>query len=505
METRWLWPFELQEKIGEGGMGVVYRGRYVRNGRQVAVKLLPEEIAANPTILGRFKRELEVLKAIKHPNVVSCFGGVSDNKQPFYAMELVEGGALDKEIIKHGRLPWRQAVVYALQMCAALDAAHQQEVIHRDVKPANFLMTPQGELKLSDFGIAMVMTDAKLTASGKTVGSYHYMAPEQIRGKPPVANQTDLYALGCVIYEMLSGSTPFGGSTPLEIMQHHLDDDPKPISELIPDCPALLNSIVMALLEKDIKKRPTSATAVAAQLEEVARMGHVDTSATRAEVPTVPVTKKPVVPSQPQLKPGAEYWYKQIVLSLAFVVFAVGLWAYTVRKNYNILEQRAVAAETLWFDAVSEEQPVESRIAAIDALTTLARDSDKAIETLEQLLKDDNINIRGKAINALASLNGRASEAVPALVRASKRHDEEPRLKKRAEEVVEAIRNADVPEPTDTEQATGKHWMLFGIGCVVFVGLAFRNWVRRTVDRAKTPRNKRKAKKSEERRKVHRI
>ncbi len=240
MEKRWIWPFELLDKLGEGGMGVVYRARYVVDNRHVAVKLLPPNIG-NEMILSRFEREVEILKTLRHPHIVRCFGGKCEGNQHFYAMELVEGGTLDKLIEQQNKLSWEAAVQFALQMAAGLAFAHERGVVHRDVKPGNFLITPGGKLKLSDFGLATVEAASRITAAGKTMGTFPYMAPEQIRGRPPVSPQTDLYALGCVIFEMVTGRTPFVGESPAEVMHKHLDDVPPRIHEFASNCPARSN------------------------------------------------------------------------------------------------------------------------------------------------------------------------------------------------------------------------------------------------------------------------
>ena len=218
MEPRWIGPFELVEKIGEGGMGVVYRARYVGNNRQVAVKLIPNDITANSTTLARFERELEVLKQLSHPNIVHCFGGRCESKQRYYAMEYIPGGTLADLLAEKGPLPWETVVDFGIQMCDALQYAHERGVTHRDVKPGNFLLTKSGQLKLSDFGLASIVSQNRLTASDRTVGTILYMSPEQIRGEL-VTNRVDLYGLGCVLFEMMAGFTPFVGSTAGEVLQ----------------------------------------------------------------------------------------------------------------------------------------------------------------------------------------------------------------------------------------------------------------------------------------------
>ena len=150
MDKRWIWPFELEEQIGAGAMGVVYRARFVKNDRRVALKLLPKEVAANATLAARFQREMEILKDLRHPHIVHCFGGTCEGDQWFYAMELIDGGSLQGLLAEQGKLPWRQVVDIAEQVCAALDHAHAQGVIHRDIKPGNLLLTRSGKIKLAE-------------------------------------------------------------------------------------------------------------------------------------------------------------------------------------------------------------------------------------------------------------------------------------------------------------------------------------------------------------------
>ena len=268
IERSWIWPFELLEKIGEGGMGVVYRARYVGNNRQVAVKLIPNDITANSTLLARFERELDVLKQLSHPNIVHCFGGSCESKQRFYAMEYIPGGTLADYLLERGPLSWEVAVDFAIQMCGALQYAHERGVTHRDVKPGNFLLTKSGQLKLSDFGLASIVSQRRLTASGRTVGTILYMAPEQIRGET-VTNRVDLYGLGCVLFEMMVGFTPYIGSTAGEVLQRHLQDPVPHVARLVPNCPLELNQLIYELLSKNPDSRPASAGDVASRLNGI--------------------------------------------------------------------------------------------------------------------------------------------------------------------------------------------------------------------------------------------
>jgi eukaryotic-like serine/threonine-protein kinase len=265
---RQIGPFELHEKLGVGGMGIVYRAKYLKNGVFVAVKVLSPDLMADEKIAARFGREMQILKKLQHPHIVKYYGGSTSGAQKYYAMELVKGGSLEQTLKKRGPLDWEQAVEYAIQIAKALEHAHAHGVVHRDLKPANLLITKNG-LKLTDFGIARDTQSTALTAAGKTLGTMAYMAPEQISGKYPVGAKTDLYALGCVIFEMLTGRTVFVSETQPEMLFKHLDEEPPPIREFNINVPLWLDQLVSELLAKEPDDRPYDALAVQVKLEEI--------------------------------------------------------------------------------------------------------------------------------------------------------------------------------------------------------------------------------------------
>ena len=265
--SRWIWPFRLTEKLGVGGMGVVYRGQYVPKKLEVAVKMLPEDVT-DPVVLQRFERELDVLKSLRHPNIVRCFGGSCEDDARFYAMELVSGGTLEDLLQQRGRLSWEQTIEYGQQMAAGLSAAHAMGVVHRDLKPANFLITSDGKLKLADFGLAFIEAKRRITRAGKTAGTVLYMSPEQIRGRE-VGAASDLYSLGCVLYEMLSGQPPFDGDAQATILHAHVMTPPPRLASLVMDCPPALEKLVHQLLAKEPADRPRSAEEVQVALKSM--------------------------------------------------------------------------------------------------------------------------------------------------------------------------------------------------------------------------------------------
>jgi eukaryotic-like serine/threonine-protein kinase len=268
VEEHRLGPFLLKERIGAGGMGVVYRATHVESKRPFAVKVLSAKAAANKRIVARFARELEILKALKHPNIVRCFGGGRQGSEIYLVMELVAGGSIAGLVRRRGRLPWETTIDYALQVCDGLAYAHEWGIIHRDLKSANLLLTEKGQVKIADFGIARVQYGKKLTAARHTLGTMAYIAPEQIKGEPPVSHRTDLYTLGCVMFEMLTGKLPFPAESMAQLVYQHLEESPPHVATIALDCPVWLDAIVHQLLEKDPLKRPHDATAVAQALRE---------------------------------------------------------------------------------------------------------------------------------------------------------------------------------------------------------------------------------------------
>jgi eukaryotic-like serine/threonine-protein kinase len=268
MTARKIGPFELGDRLGVGGMGIVYRAIYTKTGTPVAIKVLSPDLSDDTQLQARFEREIAILKKLQHPNIVKYYGGGKFGAQRFYAMELVHGGALEKLLKEKRQLPWEQVVEFGLQIVKALEHAHAAGVVHRDLKPANLLLTPEGTLKLTDFGIARDTQATALTAAGRTVGTYAYMAPEQIRGKPPVDRKTDLYALGCVLFEMLTGETPFSGSQQGEVLMAHLQEEPPRVTSLARNCPQWLEDLIFNLLEKNPEDRPYDALQVQVALED---------------------------------------------------------------------------------------------------------------------------------------------------------------------------------------------------------------------------------------------
>lgn len=256
-------PYQLRRCLGSGGFGVVYEAAHQTTGQRVAVKVLHGTKELEPEVQNRFVREITLLERLDDPNIVRVFDAGLHEGSIYCAMELVECGTLKDVLSARWRLPWREAVEVALQVCRALSHAHQRGCVHRDLKPANLYLSEDGLVKLGDLGLARDMENFRLTTAGHTVGTWRYMAPEQIRGEDKIDGRLDLYALGCILFEMISGKVPFDGPDFASIFDQHLESAPPRLDILTGDCPKELADLVDQMLEKAPDDRPTNAEQVA--------------------------------------------------------------------------------------------------------------------------------------------------------------------------------------------------------------------------------------------------
>ena len=269
MKTQTVGDYELGEHLASGTVGDVYRARHQTTGQAAVVKFLQSHAASEPDLQRRFVREVAIVERLNHPNIVRHYDcGLVDDRI-YFAMELVDCGTLKDVLRQRGKLPWREAVECAMQICAALAHAHSIGVIHRDLKPANLFLGEDGRVKVGDFGLARDLNNSRLTIDGQTVGTCRYMPPEQIGGDAELSGATDLYAVGCMLYEMLVGQTPFDGGTIIEIFEAHLNDQPESPADLVRDCPPDLSELVMLLLEKSAADRPADALVVQSALADI--------------------------------------------------------------------------------------------------------------------------------------------------------------------------------------------------------------------------------------------
>lgn len=446
MSSKWVWPFELLDKLGEGGMGIVYRGRYVGNNRIVAVKLLPDEVAANENLVARFDRELEILKQLKHPHIVNCFGGVCESKQRFYAMELLEGGTLADLLRKRGRVSWDHVIEYGLQMCSALDYAHARGVIHRDIKPGNFLLTKSGQLKLSDFGLATMVAASRITRAGKTAGTFQYMAPEQIQGKPPISNKTDLYALGCVFFELLTGRTPFEAETPAAVLHLHLKEPAPRVATLCRDVPPELDQLIDDLLAKNPDNRPENALVVSQRLDSILRPSRAgfDPFAHTANEYDSPVSPAIVsVPDSeaeidraPELLPKHRQWLNG-AWSISVILLVVCLWQWQLARFWKHDAQAWEAARITATTGMDQGQ----QLVALAELGQHGSMSRAAEDAVVNALKSQHSIVRQTALRAIERQPGSFREHLIAVHRLHQQ-DDNPDVRAQAERAADGIRRS---------------------------------------------------------------
>lgn len=249
----------IESLIGVGGMANVYKGRDVRTGNQIAVKVLKEEFLDNEELVRRFKNESKAISILNHPNIVKVYDVSVTDQLQYIVMEYIDGITL-KEYLKqrNGALTWKEVVHFATQVLSALDHAHSKGIVHRDVKPQNIMLQADGSIKMMDFGIARFSRAQSQTVSDKAIGSVHYISPEQAKGDHTDA-RTDIYSVGVMMYEMLSGKLPFDGTGAVSIAIMQISEKPKPLAEVAPNIPVGLRQITEKAMEKDPADRYQSA------------------------------------------------------------------------------------------------------------------------------------------------------------------------------------------------------------------------------------------------------
>ncbi|CAN5767872.1 hypothetical protein BH20ACT12_BH20ACT12_03180 [soil metagenome] len=334
--------YRLMKPLGSGGMADVYLAHDDILDRDVALKVMSSRYARDEEFVERFKREAQSAAALSHPNIVSIFDrGESEDGTYYIAMEYLPGGTLKDRIIQRGALPAHTAAAVALQMAEALRAAHERDVIHRDIKPHNILVTGLGDVKVTDFGIARAAASSSMTRTGHILGTAHYISPEQAMGEP-VGPASDLYSLGIVLYEMLTGELPFDADTPLGIAMKHVNGYVRQPKDLNPSVPDGINAITLRLLAKNPEDRYASDSELIEDLERVSAgldpagattemMPHAMPQATRISPPP------PGVVRNKQRRRGAG---PLLLVLLALLVLASLAWA-----GYTLLSDRQAGNE----------------------------------------------------------------------------------------------------------------------------------------------------------------
>jgi eukaryotic-like serine/threonine-protein kinase len=258
--------YEVGRLLGAGGMAEVFEGRDRLLARRVAIKVLQAQFARDPSFLIRFKREAQAAASLSHPNIVGVYDTGTENGTHFIVMEYVDGRTLKEVIRAEGPLYPERAAEICQDVCSALVAAHARGLIHRDIKPGNVMLTPEGKVKVMDFGIARATTSESITQTAAVVGTAQYISPEQAQGQA-VDYRSDIYSLGCCLYEMLTGTVPFTGATPVAIAYRHVREDPTPPRMLNADVPAPLEAICLKAMAKLPDNRYQTAAEFQSDLE----------------------------------------------------------------------------------------------------------------------------------------------------------------------------------------------------------------------------------------------
>jgi beta-lactam-binding protein with PASTA domain len=335
--------YRIVQPLGNGGMAEVYLAHDDILDRDVALKVMSGRYAGDDEFVERFKREAQSAAALSHPNIVSIFDrGASEDGTYYIAMEYLPGGTLKDRITKRGALPPRTAAAVALQIAEALCAAHERGVIHRDIKPHNILITESGDVKVTDFGIARAASSSTMTRTGSILGTAHYISPEQAMGEP-VGPASDLYSLGVVLYEMLTGELPFDAETPLGIAMKHVSGYLRPPKEVNPQVPEGINAITVRLLAKDPLDRYTSDAELIEDLERF--LAGLEPSDATTEMMTrvmPPAAATKVGPPPPPTKVSRSVGKRRRGLPMILALLSLLLLAPLAWAGYDFLQDEQV-------------------------------------------------------------------------------------------------------------------------------------------------------------------
>lgn len=427
--------YEILEVIGTGGMAVVYKARCHRLNRLVAIKILKEDTTQDEELRRRFHAESQAVAMLSHPNIVSVFDVSRSSDADYIVMELIDGLTLKQYMQQKGVLNWREALHFAIQIAKALEHAHSRGIVHRDIKPHNIMVLKDGSVKVADFGIARI-TSSSNTLTREALGSVHYISPEQAKGGR-VDERTDIYSLGVVLYEMLTGRPPFDGESPVSIAIQHISERPPLPTELNPDIPKGLEQITMHAMCPDLENRYASATELLDDLEEFRKNPEVQFAfhgaESRLRIPearleaATPAAKsvhhqqaaaKKPKPSAPRKKTAPKKPVVIIVVGvlLALVLISYFLYSYLLRDLFSGPED--VEVPNLVGQVYDEINPEDYPDFVLEKGESKYDDTVPAGQVIEQEPKADKTVKAGSTITLTVSL-GSEEKTMPNLVNTS--------------------------------------------------------------------------------------
>ncbi|MCL4458604.1 MAG: protein kinase [Chloroflexi bacterium] len=391
--------YEIMEQIGEGGAAIVYKARDILLDRPVALKVLREQYCLDPAFVGRLRQEARAAAGLSHPHIVEVYDYGKSDDHYYLVMQYVEGQNLKEYLSKRAPLPADQAVEIAQQILAGLQAAHTKGIVHRDMKPQNVLLTPEGVAKVGDFGLAKALSTPAITEAGMTIGSVHYLSPEQALGETATL-ASDIYAVGIILYEMLTGQLPFDGERAVQIALKHVRETPLSPRRLVPSIPLALEKIVLKAMAKDPQQRWSNASEMQQALEEylaLSRQATVPLSTLpwrRKGTPSKPPAQRRAIPAKrPTGKSiGILPFLLPLLLLSVFVLAGLGVLLVLSRGGLPLAQPTPQATAAQSVGAAPSPTAITPPIVTISPRPTILSPAAGSPSQTEIVLEDTSFN-----------------------------------------------------------------------------------------------------------------